>query len=236
MSVLPKLSCRCLCLTIARLALVLCGGGSGLVPPPPCPSSSSSTCVSASGTILSCLHMSICLSVCCLEGATWPLLRVSAGASETVVDLSASAVTLSLVLLPSESSISAPMQLYTILTRSVDCIETEMYKLNFWWFHMLVKTPSYQLCAESIHYFQSAGNSRSCSKKFWKIFVKWFTVELNYPSFMHWWGSLNSIWDSDWLRWLQLCVCGQKFKINPESSTPLPSCTTEQLLVNFYHR
>lgn len=125
----PKLSCRCLCLMTARLGLELCGGGSGLgpqgatFPPPPCPSSSSSVRASVRGTILSCLPDSICLSVCCLEDTTWPLLRVSAGASEmVVVDLSVSSVTLmSLVLLPSESSSSAPMQLYTMLTRSVDC-------------------------------------------------------------------------------------------------------------------
>lgn len=116
---------------MARPGLVLCSG-SGLVPPPLCPSSSSPTCVSARGTILSCLHASICLSVCCLEATTWPLLRVSAGASETVVDLSASAATLvSLVLLPSESSISAPMQLYTMLTRSVDWVKIKMIKLNY---------------------------------------------------------------------------------------------------------
>lgn len=109
---------------IARLGLVICGGGgSGLVPPPLGPSSSRSTCVSARGTILS------CLSGCCSEGPTWPLLRVSPGASEMVVDLSASGVTLvSLVPLPSESSISAPMQLYTMLTRSVDWMKTRMSK------------------------------------------------------------------------------------------------------------
>lgn len=111
----------------ARLGLVLCGGGSGLgphgatLPPLLCLSSSVSVRESVRGTILSCLPGSICLSVCCLEDATWPLVRVSAGTSETVVDLSASCSVslMSQVLLPSESSISAPMQLYTMLTRSV---------------------------------------------------------------------------------------------------------------------
>lgn len=128
----PKLSCRCLCLMTARLGLVLCGGGSGLGPqgatfaPSLCPSSSSSVRESVRGAILSCLPVSICRSVCCLEDTTRPLLWVSAGASEMAVDLSVSSVTwMSLVLLPSESSISAPMQLYTMLTRSVDCTKTK---------------------------------------------------------------------------------------------------------------
>lgn len=116
----------------ARLGLVLCGGGSGLspqgatLPPSLCLSSSISVRESVRGTILSCLPVSICLSVCCLEDTAWPLVRVSAGASEMVVDLSVSSVDLmSQVLLPSESSISAPMQLYTMLTRSVDWTSTK---------------------------------------------------------------------------------------------------------------
>lgn len=135
---------------IARLGLVICGcGGSGLVPPPLGPSSSRSTCVSARGTILS------CLSGCCSEGPTWPLLRVSPGASEMVVDLSASGVTLvSLVPLPSESSISAPMQLYTMLTRSVDWMKTRMSKNIPSWFYILVKTPGYWPCPESMNCFR----------------------------------------------------------------------------------
>lgn len=119
----------------AKLGLALCGGGSGLGPPgatipPPllCTSSSISVRESVRGTILSCLAVSICLSVCCLEDTTWPLVRVSVGASEMVTDLSASwsIPLMSQLLLPSESSISAPMQLYTMLTRSVDWMRTEV--------------------------------------------------------------------------------------------------------------
>lgn len=130
----PRLSCRCLCLITARQGLVLCGGGSGFVPPgPPFPpslclsSSVTSVTESVRGTILSCLDLSICLSGCCLEDTTCPLDWDSAGASEMAVDLSVSrsVALMSQVLLPSESSISAPMQLYTMLTRSVDCMETK---------------------------------------------------------------------------------------------------------------
>lgn len=129
----PELSCRCLCLMTARPGLLLCGGGSGLSPqwaavsPPLCLSSSRSLRESVRGMIISCLLGSICLSVCCLEDATWPLIRESTGASEMVVDLSKSwseSLMSQVLLLPSESN-SAPMQLYTILTRSVDYTEKQ---------------------------------------------------------------------------------------------------------------
>lgn len=135
----PKLSCRCLCLITARQGLVPCGGGSGFVPPgapfppPLCLSSSvTSATESVRGTILSCLALSICLSGCCLEDTTCPLDWDSAGASEMVVDLSVSwsVALMSQVLLPSESSISAPMQLYTMLTRSVDYTETDRWAIK----------------------------------------------------------------------------------------------------------